>query len=172
MFKKKALIVLVFVVLIGTAWLSIIAVNYYRDMLAAQQARKERAQELIAQLQEDNEEDEILARYESRFRELENLAVSSLEDLFEEAVEDYKKQKKEGSVDRLTFTNKYIQKGRELEKTYDAAFYIMLADLEAALIKNGHSTDITAEIEKAYNEAKKEMKQELFSRLLKKKNDS
>lgn len=178
MFKNRAVPILIIVALIGTAWLSVFALNYYRDMLAAQQAREERAQELIAAFQEEEEEEntdtkeEILARYESRFRELQNQAVSSLEDLFEEAVEEYKQQKNKSSVDRFKLTNKYIQEGRDLEKTFDAAFSILITDLEAALSKNGHPTEITGEIEKAYKEAKNEMKQELFGRLLKKQNES
>ena len=172
MFKKRAILILIIVALIGTAWLSAFALNYYRDMQAAQQAREERAREILDAFQEEVEEDntyteeEILARYESRFVELEEVAVSRLEELFDEAVEDYKEQRKEGSVDRFSLTNKYIQEGRELEKTFDTAFNLLLSDLEAALTKNGHSTEITQEIEKAYKEAKNEKKQELFGRLL------
>lgn len=63
---------------------------------------------------------------------------------------------KDGTVGRFVLTSKYIQAGRMLGKNVDEAFYDLLAEMEAELIRGGHSTEIIAEIEATYEQARAE----------------
>jgi len=109
--------------------------------------------------------DKIVERYEHRFEGLEERANERLEELFEEAVADYRRQKAESTLDRFEFVNKYIQAGRMLESRVDEVFYELLSEMEAELIKGGHSLEILEEIEATYKQAKEEKKRQLLQRL-------
>lgn len=107
----------------------------------------------------------IVEAYEPAFEELEARSLERLESLYQSALEEYRDQEKDGTVDRFVLTSKYIQAGRMLEKNVDETFYDLLAEMEATLIQGGHSTDIIADIEATYEQAKAEKKRQLMQKL-------
>ena len=109
--------------------------------------------------------EDVIAKYEPLFENLENRALERLEDLFQAALEEYTAQRKSGTLNRFQFTNKYIQAGSLLEERVDASFYNLLGRMENELNRNNLPTNILQEIEETYTAAKQEKKEELFSRL-------
>lgn len=107
----------------------------------------------------------IVAAYEPKFKALQALALERLEFLFNSAADEYKRQKREGTLNRMALTNKYIQAGKLLESSVDARFYSLLGELQAELSSNGFPTAITKEIESNYKKAKTAKKLELLGRL-------
>jgi len=108
--------------------------------------------------------EDIIAKYEPFFKNLENQAIERLEALFQAALEEYDEQRKRGTLNRFQFTNKYIQAGSLLERQVDASFYMLLGRMETDLIRNNLPTDILQEIEETYTNAKQLKKEELFVR--------
>ncbi len=109
--------------------------------------------------------DSIVAAYEPAFEELEDKAAERLNLLYHSALEEYRKQERSGNLNRFTLTNRYIQAGRIMESSVDEVFYDMLEDMENELVLNGHSTEITAQIEATYKQTKDEKRRDLLSRL-------
>ncbi len=109
--------------------------------------------------------DEIINDYEPLFQALEDKALERLESLFEQAIKEYQEQEGDGTLDRFVLTNKYIQAGRILENNVDEAFYSLLGSMENDLLREGHPTNVLAEIEKTYEGAKDEKKRDLLNRL-------
>jgi len=109
--------------------------------------------------------DSIRAAYEPAFEELENKSLERLENLYQSAMAEYYDQEEKGTVDRFVLTNKYIQAGRMLESRVDEVFYELLSEMEAELIKGGHSLEILQEIEATYKQAKEEKKRQLLQKL-------
>ncbi len=176
---KKYLIILLLITALasGAGFWGYLGVNYYQARLAEQEARQQAARELLASLGEQSPADEhqklsmdeIITLYKPRFKALENVALKSLEDLFNEAMEDYLTRKERGTLDRMRLANEYLQKGQRLEKTVDIAFETLLEEMKAELNSNNHAPDkthrIKEEIKELYKEAKNEKKQELFRRV-------
>lgn len=123
------------------------------------------ALQLPADENDSAELETIIAKYEPHFISLGETAVTRLEELFEEALKDYDRQKQAKTLDRLKFSNKYIQAGRLLEKQADQAFYTLLNHMEKELKRKNLPTAIIGEIEETYAKAKEEKKKELFDRL-------
>ncbi len=109
--------------------------------------------------------DLIVERYEHRFASLEERANERLEELFEKAIADYRRQKEEGTLERFEFVNKYIQAGRLLEKQVDSIFYTLLDQMETELKKEELPTDVIEKAKEKYEEAKKEKNRALFERM-------
>lgn len=107
----------------------------------------------------------IIASYEPHFTSLSNEAIKRLEALFEEAYNEYELNKKEGTLDRVKLTAKYIQAGKLLEKQVDYSFYKLLNQMEQELKDNNLSTHIIEEVEATYLADKEEKKKELFERM-------
>ncbi len=107
----------------------------------------------------------IANNYEPVFASLQEEALKRLDSLLITAMNDYRRQEREGTLDRFRLTNKYIQAGRMLESGVDEVFYDLLGDLEYELAALGYSDDLALEIEERYQEAKDAKKRELFDRL-------
>jgi len=182
---RKALVVflLIFAFAGSAGFWGYLGVNYYQARIAEQQAREKAAREFLASLPdqplpveyEQLTKEEIIDRYEPRFKDLENLARENLEDLFKEAMAEYKTRREKGTLDRMRLANEYLQKGQKLEKTIDIAFETLLEEMKTEFSNNNYSTDETREvkeeIKEVYDEAKKEKKQELFTRVREKLGD-
>jgi len=169
--KKWPLVVISIVLLAGLALAASVALGY--NPLLASQLRAQYGDDFFSEFGVSAPEsgggeqdlDSIIDAYEPAFEELEDKAMERLESLFQAALNEYHEQEKDGTVDRFVLTNKYIQAGRMLENNVDNVFYEMLEEMEAELIRQGHSTEITGEIEETYQEAKDEKKRELLNRL-------
>ena len=107
----------------------------------------------------------VINSYEPIFTSLQDEALERLDSLLITAMNDYKRQEREGTLDRFMLTNKYIQAGRMLESGVDEVFYDLLDDLKADLAVIGYPDDLALEIEETYLEAKDAKKRELFDRL-------
>ncbi len=107
----------------------------------------------------------VINNYEPVFASLQGEALDRLDSLLITAMNDYKRQEREGTLDRFVLTNKYIQAGRMLESGVDEVFYDLLSDLKSELAAIGYPDDLALEIEEAYQEAKDAKKRELFDRL-------
>lgn len=107
----------------------------------------------------------VINNYEPIFISLQDEALERLDSLLITAMNDYKRQEREGTLDRFVLTNKYIQAGRMLESGVDEVFYDLLGDLKADLAAIGYPDDLALEIEETYLEAKDAKKRELFDRL-------
>jgi hypothetical protein len=107
----------------------------------------------------------VINNYEPIFTSLQDEALKRLDSLLITAMNDYKRQESEGTLDRFVLTNKYIQAGRMLESGVDEVFYDLLGDLKTELAAIGYPDDLALEIEETYLEAKDAKKRELFDRL-------
>jgi len=107
----------------------------------------------------------ILNNYEPVFVSLQDEAISRLDDLLEQGLEEYRREERRGTLDQFSLSNKYIQAGRMLEKNVDELFYDLLDNMKSDLLANGYSTDIAGDIEERYVSAKEAKKKELFDRL-------
>ena len=107
----------------------------------------------------------IINNYEPLFKSLENEALTRLDTLLTGALDDYRRQEQDGTLDRFMLTSKYIQAGRILESSVDEIFYDLLDEMKAELSNSGFSTAIAADIEETYQNAKTEKKRELLERL-------
>lgn len=172
-FRKKrwsylliSIIVLVLVVIIGSA------VAGYNPLLE-RQLRSQFGDDFFTDFEVDgpavNGEDleGIIAIYEPSFVEIEAKALQRLDNLFEAALEEYHREKNDGTLNRFMLTNKYIQAGRILEKNVDKTFDTLLDKMKAELTRKGHTTEITSEIKETYRQSKEEKKRELFDQLQK-----
>ncbi len=112
---------------------------------------------------------DILAEYKPKFGSLEAQAKDRLEILFNEAIKEYRQQKKEGTLDRFKLANKYIQAGRMLEESVDKKFHGLLTEFRQELESHDFSTAITEEIEQHYESAKRSKKRDLLSRMSEKR---
>jgi hypothetical protein len=170
--KGLATLIIIASVLLSLAlWISL-GLSIYKSYTAREQFRQDQVTELLSALdllreaeEETETEEEIVSRFEPRFKALENLAADRLGDLFDEALEEYTEQKEAGTLDSLRFTNRYIQKGRELEKTFDEVFARLLEEMKSELRENGLPTGAASVITELYNNAKDEKKQELLKEL-------
>jgi hypothetical protein len=170
--KGLATLIIIASVLLSLAlWISL-GLSIYKSYTAREQFRQDQVTELLSALdllreaeEETETEEEIVSRFEPRFKALENLAADRLGDLFDEALEEYTEQKEAGTLDSLRFTNRYIQKGRELEKTFDEVFARLLEEMKSELSANGLPTGAVSAITELYNRAKDEKKQELLKEL-------
>lgn len=113
----------------------------------------------------DDEYEAIVERYEPVFEDLEDEALQRLEHLFQNALDEYHREEKSGTLDQFRLTNKYIQAGRILEKNVDETFDSLLAAMERELTAHEHPTDILDEARETYDEAKEAKKRELLGRL-------
>jgi hypothetical protein len=107
----------------------------------------------------------VIAKYEPHFDALNITALERLEELYTEAVTEYETRQKNGTLDRLKLTSKYIQAGRLLESQVDQRFFILLNHMAAELKRKNLDGSIIAEIEEIYAQTKAEKKKELFNRL-------
>jgi len=113
----------------------------------------------------------VIAKYEPHFNALNTTALERLEELDPpenlntEAATKYETRQKNGTLDRLKLTSKYIQAGRLLESQVDQRFFILLNHMAAELKRKNLDGSIIAEIEEIYAQTKAEKKKELFNRL-------
>jgi hypothetical protein len=107
----------------------------------------------------------IVAKYAPVFEKLQDSAIERLEELYQAAAAEYQKESEAGTLNRFQLANKYLQAGRLLESSVDKTFYTLLNSMEKELKKNDLPTGIVSEIESAYEETKKDKKEELFGRL-------
>jgi hypothetical protein len=120
----------------------------------------------LPEIEDNNAQlEDVIAKYEPLFENLENRALERLEDLFQAALAEYNEKRKSGTINRFQFTNKYIQAGQMLEERVDASFYNLLGRMENELNRNNLPTEILQEIEQTYTTAKQQKKEELFSLL-------
>jgi hypothetical protein len=112
-----------------------------------------------------NDLESIIAKYAPVFEKLEESAIERLEELYQAAAAEYQEESQAGTLNRFQLANKYLQAGRLLESSVDNAFYTLLDGMEKELKKNDLPTAIVSEIESAYEETKKDKKEELFGRL-------
>ena len=176
--KKTLVVVLTLAAFVGSVlYIGYHGVNYYQARLAEQEAREQAARELLASLGNSSQSTEpeeltlkeIITLYKPRFQALENIALNHLDNLFEEAIEEYKIRRARGTLDRMRFANEYLQKGQRLEKTVDIAFATLLeemkTELERSSIAPEETRELKAEIKERYQEAKEEKKRELFQQV-------
>ena len=168
----KFLVILLVIALLSGAGYWVYHTYFYINPALEQSLREEFGDEFFDDFnslpQAENDEDQlenIVARYEPLFKNLEDTATERLEKLYQAAVEEYEEQKKSGTFDRFKLTNKYINAGRLLENSVDESFYMMLDQMRTELNRKDLPTEVVLEIEEAYIEAKDQKKQELFSRL-------
>lgn len=107
----------------------------------------------------------IINNYEPVFTALEAEALSRLDQLLEEGIEEYRREERRGTLDQFSLTNKYIQAGRLLEKKVDEVFYEILANMIKDLAAGGYSAEVADDFAEHYTNAKEEKKKELFSQL-------
>lgn len=107
----------------------------------------------------------VINNYKPILASLQDEALERLDSLLVTAMNDYKRQEREGTLDRFMLTNKYIQAGRMLENGVDEVFYDLLSDFKSELAAIGYPDDLALEIEESYQEAKDAKKRELFDRL-------
>jgi hypothetical protein len=107
----------------------------------------------------------IMARFEPRFRGLEQLAEEKLGVLFAAGKAEYIQQSNDGTLNRFELMNKYILAGRTLEKNIDAVFYGLLDELKLELQKNSFPTEVAKTIESDYKKLKEARRRSFLSLL-------
>lgn len=172
-FSRKTLLISIIAIAALAVTATWLYFNYYAVNPVTEQALRDQFgdvffddfNDLPEVVTEAEELEDIIARYEPLFENLQVTADDRLDDLFQAAIAEYNDQKAAGTYDRFKLTNKYIQAGRLLEERVDESFYLMLNQMEAELKRKELPTSIITSIEEAYNETKSEKKQELFKRL-------
>jgi hypothetical protein len=107
----------------------------------------------------------IMARYEPRFRALEQLAMERLDALYDAGRDEYARRRNDGTLNRVALVNKYLQAGRLLEKNIDAAFYDLLGDLRQELERHNHGAARAKPVETEYMNRKNRMRTRFLDRL-------
>ena len=108
---------------------------------------------------------EITHKYEPQFNRLQNVAVGRLNTLYSSAIQEYKAQKKAGTLNTSKLAQKYIQAGTSLEANIDAEFYSALSAMESELKANHHSTDVINVYKSEYESMKSSKRSELLSNI-------
>lgn len=101
-------------------------------------------------------EESIINRYIPKLKQLEALALDRLDTLFISGLQEYKQNKKEGTLNKSTLSKKYLQASKKLESGVDEAFNQILSEMKEKLTNNNYSTKIIKEIQNEYRDAKSE----------------
>jgi len=107
--------------------------------------------------------EEIVNTYTRKIRTLEAIALERLDQLKAAAKAEYREQQAAGQVDEAQLARKYIQAGERLEKNVDQKFQEILGEMERLLRDNQHPTGIIAEIKKAYQQEKTNMRKHYYN---------
>ncbi|AFM39507.1 hypothetical protein Desaci_0440 [Desulfosporosinus acidiphilus SJ4] len=109
-------------------------------------------------------QDEIINEYTPKFNYLQNVALSRLETLYSAALQEYKQEKKAGTLNRSVLAEKYIQAGTLLETSVDSQFYSILNAMQSELVANHQPTAIVAVKKNEYEKAKSAERLQLLAK--------
>jgi len=107
----------------------------------------------------------IDAKYAPRFQKLESIALNRLETLKDNAIAEYNRKKKEGTLDKGALAKKYLQAANKLEGAIETTFERLLSQMEHDLKVNNLPTDLVKKAKKEYQESMDEKKSEIYSKL-------
>lgn len=111
--------------------------------------------------------DEINKKYKAQFSSLQSAALGRLDALYAAAAQEYVQSKKDGTLNRSEFVQKYMQAGRTLEANMDSKFFSTLNAMQAELIANNLSTDIIGVYKQEYEKAKSAKRSQLLAKAIK-----
>lgn len=112
-------------------------------------------------------QDEIVQKYMPKINGLQNIALSRLDALYSAAIQEYRQDKNNGTLNRSQLAQKYIQAGTMLEGSVDGQFNKILNSLQAELVANHFPTDEVNVIKNEYEKAKSQRRAQLLSKALK-----
>lgn len=110
-------------------------------------------------------QEEIIDKYLPQFEALEGTATGRLQELYNGAVQEYKQQKAQGTLDLKVLVRKYLQASGMLETNIDSKFYSTLNEMKGELQRNNLPTDMVKTISQEYENAKTQKKRELMNRV-------
>jgi hypothetical protein len=96
-------------------------------------------------------------KYLPRFQEIEQLAVTSLNELINEAYIEYERKKENGEL-TLPILFYYIEKGKKLESDIDLAFQSLLTEMQTEIEVKGLQEDLAILYEQQYLKSKRKNK--------------
>lgn len=108
-------------------------------------------------------EEAIIQKYAPQFQSLENMVSSRMDALSTAALQEYRQQEKDGTLNLPVLARKYIQAGNILEANVDSQFNITLNAMQDELAANNQSTDVIADIKQEYAAAKSKESAQLLS---------
>ncbi|AOY75626.1 hypothetical protein [Clostridium formicaceticum] len=109
---------------------------------------------------------EVIAdNYRPRLERLEATALERIDVLFQRAHEEYNQQKAEGKVNKTQLARKYLQAAAMLEESVEGRFNELLKEMETELLQNQLPTDLVKEARDQYDQAIKQKKTSMFSKL-------
>jgi hypothetical protein len=112
------------------------------------------------QVAQKNSLETIKTKYMKDFSALELSFKINIDSLIGSALGDYKS----GKYSKMDIAKKYLDQGKAMEENSDAAFYVLLEDMEKELKSNGHPLDITNDIKTYYEGYKKTEKNKLVDK--------
>lgn len=99
-------------------------------------------------------EAEVVQEYMPQIQSLQNIALGRLETLYSAAKNEYKQDKKAGTLNTSALASKYIQAGNMLQANVDSQFDSIISQLQADLAAHNLPTDQVGVIENEYAQAK------------------
>ncbi|MFN7250697.1 MAG: hypothetical protein ACK4M9_07835 [Anaerobacillus sp.] len=103
------------------------------------------------------EQNYLEEKYLPQFQEIEHLAVTSLNELINEAYIEYER-KKENGEHTLPILFSYIEKGKKIERDIDLAFQSLLTEMKTEIKAKGLQEDIAIRYEQQYLKSKRKNK--------------
>ncbi|PKR77970.1 hypothetical protein CEY16_08590 [Halalkalibacillus sediminis] len=105
---------------------------------------------------DDSFQEEIPEEYEKRFISLEEEIMEEIQQLKNEAAEEYENEN--NLIKRGLLLLKYERQAADLEDEADVTFHELLSELELELEGNDDSKEIISDLQLTYNSTKKEIK--------------
>lgn len=115
---------------------------------------------------EVNSVEEIKARYQQKFSDLEAETNERIEALFLEAKNDYQEFSKAGDGSLKELYKKYADEGQKIEDETEAAFKVLYEEMSKELVSNGYNAAEAEEFKDKYMEQKELRKSEILEKAL------
>ncbi|UGB30606.1 hypothetical protein [Metabacillus sp. B2-18] len=110
--------------------------------------------------------EEIKARYQQKFEDLEAKTNEKIDALFNEVKNDYQDFSEAGDVSLKDLYKKYADEGQKIENETEAAFKALYEEMSKELVSNGYNLAEAEEFKDKYMEQKELRKSEILEKAL------
>ncbi|MFV2047937.1 hypothetical protein ACEWK1_11235 [Metabacillus sp. YM-086] len=110
--------------------------------------------------------EEIKARYQQKFEDLEAKTNEKIDALFNEAKNDYQEFSEAEDVSLKDLYKKYADEGQKIEDETEAAFKALYEEMSKELVSNGYNGAEAEEFKDKYLEQKELRKSEILEKAL------
>ncbi|UHA61408.1 hypothetical protein KDJ21_007055 [Metabacillus litoralis] len=110
--------------------------------------------------------EEIKARYQQKFEDLEAKTNEKIDALFLEAKNDYQEFSEAGDGSIKELYKKYADEGQKIEDETEAAFKVLYEEISKELVSNGYNVAEAEAFKEKYMEQKELRKSEILEKAL------